>query len=319
MAASSESKLRQAVESRLRERLRDLARSLEGDQAEVEAQIKAADASPSVVARPRLLAASEAALQRHCERVVADLVALRGEDGAASEWLAGRLDEHVEAAVSDVAQWLGEHRCAGVAGGPEERRRVLNLGARLKAQCREQLARAETAAPSASEQDEVDDRLPLWRRRVFDRDLAALLAAAVARQEPLALVMIDLDHFKRVNDTYGHPAGDEVLLSVARAVTRRLGRKGRAYRYGGEELALLLPTYSVEEALGLAERIRKDIAAEVIGTHALRVTASFGAAEYPESAPAVLLEQADRALYAAKAAGRNCVRGPAPPAGETSE
>ncbi len=148
------------------------------------------------------------------------------------------------------------------------------------------------------------------RSRAFDRDLLETVKAAKRTEEPLSLVMIDLDHFKSVNDQHGHPVGDEVLLAVAELVIKCVGRKGRAYRYGGEEFALLLPNYSVEEAVCLAERIRKDIEGAVVSSQHLNVTASFGVACVPENAsdPKTVLEKADAALYEAKNLGRNCVR-----------
>jgi diguanylate cyclase (GGDEF)-like protein len=157
---------------------------------------------------------------------------------------------------------------------------------------------------------DLDDRLPVRKRGVFDQDLVELVKRAVHEQEPLSLTLIDIDHFKRVNDLHGHPVGDEVLLGIAKCIVKRLAHKGRAYRYGGEEFAIILPTYSAEEAVGLAERLRKDIEEMQIGTKELRVTASFGIACLPEDAkdPASLLKSADTALYTAKKTGRNRVK-----------
>ena len=136
------------------------------------------------------------------------------------------------------------------------------------------------------------------------------MVRAADGDDPVSLVMIDLDHFKSVNDRHGHPVGDEVLLEVAGRVVRRASRKGKAYRYGGEEFALLLPGYSAEEAVGLAERIRKDLEQATLSSKSLKVTASFGVACVPDQAPdsKTLLEKADAALYAAKKGGRNRVR-----------
>ncbi len=157
---------------------------------------------------------------------------------------------------------------------------------------------------------DLDDRLPLFRRRVFDSDLVGTVEAAIRTQEPLTLIMIDLDRFKAVNDQHGHLVGDEVLLDLSQRVAKRIRNKGSGYRYGGEEIAVLLPNYSSEEALALAERLRKDIEGSPTSSGNLNVTASFGIASVPEhtSNPNQLLQLADAALYEAKEMGRNCVR-----------
>lgn len=128
--------------------------------------------------------------------------------------------------------------------------------------------------------------------------------------EPLSVVMVDLDHFKRLNDEHGHPAGDEVL----RVVTERLGavlRRGDAVvRLGGEEFLLLLPLASEEHAIKVAERARRSLertSIDVAGL-GLRVTASFGVAQRRgREARDEVIARADEALYRAKEAGRNCV------------
>lgn len=158
--------------------------------------------------------------------------------------------------------------------------------------------------------EELDDRLPLNRRAVFDRDLPDLINEAKSSNSPCALIMVDIDHFKSVNDQYGHPVGDEVLLKVARILVERVGHRGKAYRYGGEEFAVLLPGYSAEEAFGLAERVRKDIEFEPASSKQLLITASFGAVSFPGEADSAsqLLKGADDALYKAKKGGRNRVK-----------
>jgi diguanylate cyclase (GGDEF)-like protein len=122
--------------------------------------------------------------------------------------------------------------------------------------------------------------------------------------------MIDVDHFKRVNDTYGHPGGDCILIGVSDCVRKIVGRRGRAYRSGGEELAVLLPHFAAEEAFYVAERIRRAIA-NTVWKHddqELRVTISIGVATTPHSTTAshgALLKAADDAMYKAKRGGRN--------------
>jgi diguanylate cyclase (GGDEF)-like protein len=130
--------------------------------------------------------------------------------------------------------------------------------------------------------------------------------------QPCTLAMLDIDHFKRVNDNHGHVAGDRVLVATADRVQQGLRPYDRLYRFGGEEFLLCLPSTDLVSAMGVIERLRQaiaDNAIEVEGAPALSVTASFGASQLEDG---VQLEQcikrADEALYAAKRAGRNCVR-----------
>ncbi|MCB2187056.1 MAG: sensor domain-containing diguanylate cyclase [Deltaproteobacteria bacterium] len=129
---------------------------------------------------------------------------------------------------------------------------------------------------------------------------------------PLTALMLDVDHFKRVNDTYGHEVGDQVLVELAGLVRRALRAHDLVGRLGGEEFGVLLPETGVQEGLAVAERLRESLAARTVETRGgrLSVTASLGLGAYrPETSDLeALLREADQALYAAKEAGRNCVR-----------
>lgn len=155
----------------------------------------------------------------------------------------------------------------------------------------------------------LDDLLPFERRAAFDNALPAMVAAANA-DRPLALIMIDIDHFKSVNDQHGHAAGDEVLRAVGNIVLGCVEEKGRPFRYGGEELVALLPNYAADEATALAERLRREVERAEIGPQRLKVTASLGVAVIPDHAAdsPSLVDKADAAMYEAKSLGRNCVR-----------
>jgi RNA-directed DNA polymerase len=154
--------------------------------------------------------------------------------------------------------------------------------------------------------DREDDLLPMLRKKVFVKDLTTLGRKAT-ETAPVSLLMIDLDHFKHVNDQYGHVIGDEVLIDVANIVVGRCLGKGNRYRYGGEEIAVLLPNFTIVEAEVLAQLIRSSIETTPAGSKRLSVTASIGLATSPDHArePKELLEAADRALYEAKNNGRN--------------
>jgi diguanylate cyclase (GGDEF)-like protein len=158
---------------------------------------------------------------------------------------------------------------------------------------------------------EHDALTGLFNRRAFDDHLARAIAREDRQGGRLALLLLDIDHFKKLNDTYGHPAGDAALAGTARRLERLLRKGDLAARYGGEEFAVILPGSDEAGALRMAERVRQALEKErmVFEGARLSVTASFGAAVWPadgREAPA-LLAAADRALYAAKQAGRNRV------------
>jgi two-component system cell cycle response regulator len=156
-----------------------------------------------------------------------------------------------------------------------------------------------------------DQLTGLLNRREFERILTEEEERARRFGHSLSLVMVDIDHFKRVNDTHGHPAGDIVLREVARRVAAEVRTVDRAVRFGGEELVLILVQTDRTAALTVAKRACKAVENEPVlcgDMIALNVTVSAGVAELPvdaKSGPA-LLNAADKALYAAKARGRNC-------------
>ncbi len=143
-------------------------------------------------------------------------------------------------------------------------------------------------------------------RRTFDARLPAELARAIRNRRPLSLVLLDVDHFKRLNDTFGHQTGDETLQRVAGALQASARTVDLVARYGGEEFVLVLPDTDRAGAYEVAERLRATLEAM---TAEPTVTASFGVASFPATAldPAALISAADEALYAAKQFGRNRV------------
>jgi diguanylate cyclase (GGDEF)-like protein/PAS domain S-box-containing protein len=152
----------------------------------------------------------------------------------------------------------------------------------------------------------------LYNRRYMDETLLRELSRATRKEAPLSVIMIDIDHFKRFNDTSGHAAGDEILKRVARQLMSGVRREDVPCRFGGEEFALILPDMTLERAVERAETLRRDVEAlsvELGGTRIGPVTASFGVACFPAhgSTGDALIQQADGALYQAKARGRNRV------------
>jgi two-component system, cell cycle response regulator len=160
----------------------------------------------------------------------------------------------------------------------------------------------------------TDPLTRLANRAQFDEFLDEQFRLAYAQERPLALIFIDLDHFKSVNDTYGHPAGDEVLRRVGRVLRSSVRNVDMVARYGGEEFAVVLTGSDTDAAALRAEAIRKCLESETIqfDGRAIRVTLSAGVAGTDGkklfSQSLQLTNAADRAVYAAKNAGRNCVR-----------
>lgn len=152
----------------------------------------------------------------------------------------------------------------------------------------------------------TDGLTGLKNHRAFQESLHSAAQMAERLQQPLSLVMFDIDHFKQFNDTYGHPAGDELLRQVAQVLRESARAYDVAARYGGEEFALLLPNTTLEQAVQVAERLRQQIRA-IENPHA-PVSASFGVATYRRGTPpATLVYEADAALYRAKRGGRDRV------------
>ncbi len=152
----------------------------------------------------------------------------------------------------------------------------------------------------------------LYNRGAFNDMLTRAIAAEGRRDAGrLGLVLLDLDHFKKLNDTYGHPAGDAALRSLAQLLLRHLRKGDQAARYGGEEFIVILPDSDAQRSLQAAERLRVALQKHRFVHEAARIplTASFGVAVWPADGtePEALLAAADRSLYAAKQAGRNRV------------
>jgi diguanylate cyclase (GGDEF)-like protein len=150
----------------------------------------------------------------------------------------------------------------------------------------------------------TDGLSKIANRRTFESTLEREVARATRSAEHLSLVMIDIDHFKRLNDEHGHQSGDEVLRNVAAALSCECRDFDTPARYGGEEFAIVLPGCGPDEALLIAERLRRAVAA---APGVVPITASAGVATYPGHAgdADTLVRAADDALYESKRAGRN--------------
>ncbi len=169
----------------------------------------------------------------------------------------------------------------------------------------------------------TDGLTGLYVHRHFQHRLEEEFQRSRRYATPLALLLTDIDHFKKFNDTYGHQTGDVVLQGVARVLSEEARSTDVVCRYGGEEMALILPETDHEGACRLAERIRRRIAdrsfSDAEGKGSLQVTISIGVVVFDETVEkrATLIERADTALYAAKHGGRNRVEVWTPPKEQT--
>ena len=158
----------------------------------------------------------------------------------------------------------------------------------------------------------TDTLTGLKNRRSFNEELDRLFTQRQRQRQGVtfSLIMVDVDHFKKFNDTYGHLAGDLVLRSVAQALTSTLREMDLVCRYGGEEFAIICPGSRLEEAMIAAERVRVAVAGKLVSLKEgnVQVTASLGVSEViPSEIADGLVQRADEALYSAKHAGRNRV------------
>jgi diguanylate cyclase (GGDEF)-like protein len=162
----------------------------------------------------------------------------------------------------------------------------------------------------------VDDLTGLYNHRFLVDSLGQQVALAERLGAPLAILMLDIDHFKQLNDTHGHHAGDLALSAFARTLVNNVRRADLAARYGGEEFVVVMPNTTAHEAFLVAEKIRLAVSATDVrlpGAKTVQLSVSIGVAAYPEhtTSAAELFSLADDALYLAKRTGRQrtCVAG----------
>ena len=233
--------------------------------------------------------------------------------------------QHVAKRSEEVAAYLdveidSPEELASILDQAKETLLILALAANRQASdAKEAIGSLEARAKSLEQEAQRDGLTGLFNRAYFDQTFAEKVAQAARDRTPLSLVVFDIDHFKNVNDTYGHQVGDKVLAGVANVLGGRMRPSDFTARYGGEEFVLLLPSTDAPGAAVVAERLRRRVAEAVheIGTGSvLRVTASAGHATLQPGSAAtaeMLLASADFALYAAKRGGRNrVVEGPDP-------
>ena len=226
-----------------------------------------------------------------------------------------------DAMLSEFQRDLGSAKTVDEMGGPvqamlTETKRVSEGIGKLSVQLEQskgEVRRLTDELHRVREDAQIDALSGLLNRRGFDRELQRLAPKPDAQEGALAVIMLDIDHFKKINDTYGHPLGDVVISVVGRLLRECVGQSGVAARYGGEEFAVILPEQSLDAASGLAESIRLGVEHGQIRRRKTDapiggVTISAGVAAWRSKEDvASVVERADRALYVSKRSGRNRV------------
>ncbi len=234
-------------------------------------------------------------------------------------WTHGMADQMVEygGVVDNVAKLLGQDYDPTDRGQREATVQAMEEVIRANEELQQRLNHAETMLKQQSSElatyvseARTDPLTELPNRRAFDEELERRISERHRYGAALSSLMVDIDHFKKVNDAFGHQAGDEVLRGVADVLRDTMRDTDIVARIGGEEIAILLPSSGAEDGNRAAERARKAIEQAVFtyGGRTIRVTASIGGAEcLPDETGLSLMERADEALYCAKRSGRNRV------------
>ncbi len=243
--------------------------------------------------------------------VLLGLISLRHGRVAARYFLTATLCGMFGTAITDLAVW-------GVIPFSDLTYRAVDIGILLEATLLAlalayQMRRHQQARLKAETLARIDPLTGLLNRRAFLEQGSALWSTALRHGQPLALIMLDLDHFKSINDQHGHDVGDNCLIATARLLSQQCRTGDILARWGGEEFLLLLPATRLQEALQLAERLRQALAGlSLEHTRAsLTLSASFGViAREQQEQLEQLINAADERLYQAKQSGRNRVCGP---------
>jgi diguanylate cyclase len=219
--------------------------------------------------------------------------------------------------ADEMEQGIGEERLRAIISDLMASTRNMS---RLNAKLSEQLGDAKTevvelreALESIRTESQIDPVTTLANRMFFDTALADSLRHAQRTGDHLSVLMTDIDHFKKFNDSYGHLTGDQVLRLVAMSIKQNVKGLDTAARFGGEEFAVILPGCDLRGAMHVGEQVRKAVMSRELvkrstGENLGRVTISIGVATFrKDDTPATIVERADMAMYAAKRAGRNMV------------
>jgi diguanylate cyclase len=243
------------------------------------------------------------------EQVMAMIDAAVGTTTSYTESLAGATEQLSQAADRDGLRLIVESL---VRSTKDMEQTNHALETRLKAS-KQEINQLQENLETVRHESLTDPLTTLANRKFFDQMLAKSIDDTRAAGEPLSLMLIDIDHFKKFNDTFGHLTGDQVLRLVAIAVKQNVKGQDLAARYGGEEFVVVLPRTALRQALAVADHIRravmtKELMKRSTGEHLGRVTISVGVATlHKGETTQALIERADACLYAAKRNGRNKV------------
>jgi diguanylate cyclase len=243
------------------------------------------------------------------KQVMATIDAAAGSATTYSERLNIASEKLAQASDGDALRTVIEHL---VQGAKEMEGNNKKLEARL-ASSRQEIQQLQQNLETVRTESLTDPLTTLSNRKFFDQALANHIAEAKEKNEPLSLLMADIDHFKSFNDKYGHLTGDQVLRLVALSVKQNVKGRDIAARYGGEEFVIALPSTALQSAITVADHIRRAVMTKELmkrssGERLGRVTISIGAAVLrPSDTSQLLIERADKCLYAAKRHGRNRV------------
>lgn len=223
----------------------------------------------------------------------------------------------LQSAQGDLEREIGPDAIKALAGRLlAETRRMQDTNRLLEQKLdasREDIAALQRDLDDVRRESLLDPLTKIANRKSFDEGLRAAISEARQNGSPLCLVLIDIDHFKTFNDTYGHQTGDQVLRLVAMTLKSNIKGRDLAARYGGEEFVAILPSTDLKGAMIVAENVRQAIHGKELLKRSTneklgRITASFGIAVFHAGDTAAsLIDRADRCLYAAKHAGRNRV------------
>jgi diguanylate cyclase len=230
---------------------------------------------------------------------------------------AARYGEALESAGDEIENTKSDHDLSRVVGrllsetrsAVDQTRAVEGQLSQAAAEIQQLRKELETAQTEAN----VDALTGLANRKNFDSMLARGTEEAKKDNHPLSLLVLDVDHFKKFNDTYGHQVGDQVLKLLGAVLKNNVKGQDTAARYGGEEFAVILPNTSLDNALKVAETIRVQVAGKSVvqrnsGEKLGQITISIGVAQYVRGEPMEqVIHRADQALYCAKGTGRNRV------------
>jgi len=261
-------------------------------------------------------AASDGAVRKVSDQVTTSIAELVGMLKSA-----GTATAEYNTSLSGVNDSIGkaasiEDLSGVISGIVQETRKMLTKNHELE----EHLASSATKVTelkqyleTVKKEASTDSLTGIANRKAFDKRLAECIDEAAEQHAPMTLMMVDIDFFKKFNDTYGHPAGDQILRLVARTLVSNVKGQDMAARYGGEEFAIILPATPVAAGMRVAEVLRKAVESKEVTNKVSNqtlgsISISVGVAELtPGEDPAALLERADKALYEAKKTGRNRV------------